>query len=195
MTPKIIMITGKRIRLRKKQLADAADNYAWQTDPELAHLDAAPFLKITFPQYLPAYLEELRYQSSKRCAFAIETLKGEHIGNCSYYDINEAKSEAQLGIIIGNRNYWNKGYGTEVVTTLLNHIFQTTSLNRVYLKTLVSNIRAQRCFQKCRFAHCGHLNKDGRHFVLMEIYRKEWPAKQPEMSDSITDTKGKTHDE
>ncbi len=195
MTPKITVITGKRIRLRKKQLADAADNYAWQTDPELVQLDAAPLLKITFPQYLPAYLEELHSQSPRRCTFAIETLKGEHIGNCSYYDINEAKSEAQLGIMIGNRDYWNKGYGTEVVTTLLNHIFQTTSLNRVYLKTLVSNVRAQRCFQKCRFAHCGHLNKDGHHFVLMEIYRKEWSAKQPELSDSIADIKGKPYDQ
>ncbi|MEJ2047172.1 MAG: hypothetical protein P8X92_03700 [Dehalococcoidia bacterium] len=46
------MVTGKKIRLRQKNLADAADNYAWQTDPELTHLDAAPFLSITLPRYL-----------------------------------------------------------------------------------------------------------------------------------------------
>jgi len=168
------MITSKKIRLRKKSLADAVDNYAWLTDLELTQLDAAPLLNATFAQYLSVYREELSYPSSKRCAFAVETAEGKHMGNCSYYDINEKKKEAQLGIMIGNRNYWDKGYGTETVTTLLSHIFQETDLNRVYLKTLVSNIRAQRCFQKCGFAFCGHLDRDGYHFVLMEIHRKQW---------------------
>ena len=113
------------------------NNYTWQTDPELVKLDAAPLLTITFPQYIAFYLSELRHPSQKRQAFAIETLEGEHIGNCSYYDINEKKGEAQLGIMIGNREYWNKGYGTETVTTLLSHIFNNTDFKRVYLKTLL----------------------------------------------------------
>jgi RimJ/RimL family protein N-acetyltransferase len=188
------MVTDKKIRLRKKRLADAADNYAWQTDPELTQLDAAPLRSTTFPRFLSAYLDELRYPSSKRCTFAIETLEGKHIGNCSYYDTNEAKGETQLGIMIGNRDYWDKGYGTETVTRLLSRIFQETNLNRVYLKTLVSNIRAQRCFQKCGFALCGTLNKDGYHFVLMEILRKQWAERKLKKYHASTDTKGSTDD-
>jgi RimJ/RimL family protein N-acetyltransferase len=185
------MITSKKIRLRQRRLSDAVDNYAWLTDPELTQLDAAPLLRASFAQYLSVYQEELSYPSRKRCAFAVDTSEGKHMGNCSYYDINEKKKEAQLGIMIGNRNYWDKGYGTEVVTTLLSHIFRETDLNRVYLKTLVSNIRAQRCFQKCGFASCGYLNKDGYHFVLMEIHRKHWAEQQ--LKDD-NDTKGKIDD-
>jgi RimJ/RimL family protein N-acetyltransferase len=177
------MITSKKIRLRKKSLADAVDNYAWLTDPELTQLDAAPLLNATFAQYLSVYREELGYHSRKRCAFAVDTTEGKHVGNCSYYDINEKKKEAQLGIMLGNRDYWDKGYGTETVTTLLSHIFQETNMTRVYLKTLVSNIRAQRCFQKCGFAFCGHLDKDGYHFVLMDIQRKQW-AEDSSQSDT-----------
>jgi RimJ/RimL family protein N-acetyltransferase len=176
MTPTDSIITGTRIRLRGKKLADAVDDYAWHTDPELVELDAALLLKFTFPQYLSAFLEDLRYQSPKRCAFAIETLTGLHIGNCSYYDISKNRDEAQLGIMIGNRDYWDKGYGTEVVTTLLGHIFRTTGIKRVYLKTLLSNVRAQRCFQKCGFTHYGQQKTNGHHFLLMEIRRKEWSA-------------------
>ena len=168
------MITAKRIRLREKRLGDVVNNYTWQTDPELVKLDAAPLLTITFPQYIAFYLSELRHPSQKRQAFAIETLEGEHIGNCSYYDINEKKGEAQLGIMIGNREYWNKGYGTETVTTLLSHIFNKTDFKRVYLKTLLMNIRAQRCFQKCGFAFYRHLNHNEYHFLLMDIHRKQW---------------------
>jgi ribosomal-protein-alanine N-acetyltransferase len=170
------MITSKRIKLRKRSLADAVDNYAWLTDPELTQLDAAPLLKTSFAQYLAIYQEELSYSSAKRRTFAVETTEGKHVGNCSYYDINRNRKEAQLGIMIGKRDYWDQGYGAEAVTTLLDHIFQNTDLNRVYLKTLVSNIRAQRCFQKCGFNFCGHLDKDGHHFVLMEIQRKQWRA-------------------
>jgi len=172
------MIIGTKVVLRDKRLADAQDDYAWQTNPELAQLDAAPSLATTLSQYLADYVSELRYSSSTRCRFAIETLDGEHIGNCTYYGINEAGGEAELGIMIGNRDYWDKGYGVDVVTTLLSYIFRRTNLKRIHLKTLDSNHRAQRCFQKCGFTPYGHLIKDGFSFVLMEIHRKQWERQQ-----------------
>jgi RimJ/RimL family protein N-acetyltransferase len=167
------MITDSKVRLKEKSLADAAADYAWKTDPELAELDAAPQLKINFQDYLAEYLRELHHPSPKRKRLAIETLDGKHIGNCTYYDINMAKGEAELGIIIGDRDYWDKGYGTSAVNALVNHIFQQTKLNRIYLKTLASNIRAQKCFAKCGFTPYGHLKHNGYNFVLMELYRKD----------------------
>jgi len=172
------MTISNKIKLREKRLADAPDDYAWQTDAELAHLDAVPLPTATFPQYLSDYASELRYPSPFRHRFAIETLKGEHIGNCTYYTIDETKGEAELGIMIGNRSYWDKGYGVDAVTTLVNRIFRQTKLNRIYLKTLISNARAQKCFRKCGFAPCGHLKRDGYNFVLMELYRKQWEKQQ-----------------
>ena len=167
-------MVGGKIKLREKRLADAPDDYAWQTDPELAELDAAPLLTISFPQYLSNYASELRYPSSTRHRFAIETLNGEHIGNCTFYDINRTRGEAELGIMIGNRDYWDKGYGADAVTTLVNYIFRRTKLNRIYLKTLVSNTRAQKCFAKCGFTPYGRLKRDSYNFVLMELHRKQW---------------------
>jgi RimJ/RimL family protein N-acetyltransferase len=172
------MISGSKIKLRKKRLADAPDDYAWHADPELAALDAAPLPKISYPRYLADYTSEMRYPTPNRQRFAIETLDGTHVGNCTYYGIDETKSEAELGIIIGNRDYWNQGYGTDAITTLVNHIFQQTKLNRIYLKTLETNARAQRCFEKCGFAPYGHLKRDGYNFVLMELNREEWEKQQ-----------------
>ena len=172
------MISGSKIKLREKRLADAPDDYAWQADPELAALDAAPLPKSSYPQYLADYTSEMRYPTPNRQRFAIETLDGKHVGNCTYYGIDETKGEAELGIMIGSRNYWNQGYGTDAVTTLVNHIFQQTKLNRIYLKTLETNARAQKCFAKCGFAPYGHLKRDGYNFVLMELHRKEWEKRQ-----------------
>ncbi len=172
------MISGSKIILRKKRLADAQNDYQWQTDPELAQLDAVPPVTLIFEEYLSAYASELRYSAPTRHSFAVETLDGNHIGNCVYYNINEEKGEAELGIMIGNRDYWDKGYGTDVVTTLVNYVFRQTNLSRIYLKTLDSNIRAQECFQKCNLTPCGRLVRDGFSFVLMEIHRKQWQEQQ-----------------
>ena len=172
------MITGTKIKLRDKRLADALDDYTWRTDPELAQLDASPQLTTTFPQYLSDYASELHYPFSTRRPFAVETLDGKHIGNCVYYNIDNTKGEAELGIMIGDRDYWDKGYGTDAVTTLVSYIFHQTNLKRIYLKTLDSNRRAQKCFQKCGFTSYGHLNKDGYDFVRMEIHRKQWEEEQ-----------------
>ena len=46
------MNTSKRIKIRHKILSDAKEDYAWQTDPELAKLDAATTLDMAYPQYL-----------------------------------------------------------------------------------------------------------------------------------------------
>ena len=172
------MIIRSKVILRAKKLADAQDDYTWQTDPELARLDAAPLLTMPFSRYLSDYVSELHYPVLTRHRFAIDTLDGKHIGNCTYYGINEANGEAELGIMIGERNWWGKGYGADAVNALLSHIFHRTNLKRIYLKTLDSNARAQKCFQKCGFTPYGHSVKDGFSFVLMEINRKHWEERQ-----------------
>ena len=168
------MITGTRVRLRDKKMSDARDDYTWQTDPELAQLDAVPVITISFAQYLLDYTWELRLPSLMTRRFAVESLDGKHIGNCSYYNVDGNKGEAELGILIGNRDYWNKGYGVDTITTLVSHIFNRTGLKRIYLKTLESNIRAQKCFRKCGFTPYGHMARDGYSFLLMEIRRDQW---------------------
>jgi RimJ/RimL family protein N-acetyltransferase len=168
------MISGKKVILREKTLADAHNDYTWQTDPELAWLDAAPIVTMSFEDYQSAYASELRYSAPTRSSFAVDTLDGKHIGNCVYYNIDEKKGQAELGIMIGNRDYWDKGYGTDIINTLINHIFNQTNLNRLHLKTLDSNFRAQKCFQKCRLTMYGHTVRDGFSFVLMDIRRKDW---------------------
>lgn len=174
------MITDNKIVLRNKKLADARDDYTWKTDPELARLDAAPQLTTSFPQYLLDYTTELRCSHSIGHNFAIETRDGKHIGNCGYYSVDENKGEAELGIMIGNRDYWDEGYGADAVTTLVNYIFRQTNLSRIYLKSLNWNTRAHKCFQKCGFTPCGHLERDGYSFVLMEMRRKQWQKRQTE---------------
>jgi RimJ/RimL family protein N-acetyltransferase len=175
--PRDKAITGSKVRLRRKKLGDARNDYRWQSDAELARLDAAPVLSATFPLYLLDYTYQLRDSGINRY-LAVDTLDGKHIGNCTYYDVDESKGEAQVGIMIGDRDYWDKGYGADAMTVLIDHIFLNTDLRRVYLKTLDWNLRAQKCFRKCGFTPCQHLHKNGYDFVVMELTRPKWAKRR-----------------
>ncbi len=168
------MITKKRIVIRPKNSSDAWDDYSWETDPELAELDAAPVIHMPYSQYLLDYDFEIRRASPTSRQFAVDTLDGEHIGSCSYYNLNEDEGEVELGIMIGNRDYWDRGYGTDTVISLVNHIFSKLKVDRIYLKTLESNHRAQKCFRKSGFTGYGQLTNYEYRFVQMEIYRDRW---------------------
>ena len=167
------VIAGLKTRLREKKLSDVRNDYRWQSDAELAKLDAAPTIIMSFAIYLLDYASALHQHDHYRYPLAIETLDGRHIGNCTCYDINEKKGEAQLGIMVGDRDYWDKGYGADAVNTLVDHVFNVTHLNRLYLKTLDWNKRAQKCFAKCGFTPCGQLKRDGHNFMLMEMKREQ----------------------
>ena len=171
-------ITGEKTRLREKKLSDVRNDYRWQSDPELAELDAAPILITSFSIYLLDYASVLHSKNKNRYPLAIETLDGQHIGNCTFYDISEEKSEAQIGIMIGNRDYWNNGYGTDVINTMTHYFFTNTSLQRIYLKTLDWNHRAQKCFARCGFLPDGKLKRDGHNFLLMQLKREQWEKRR-----------------
>lgn len=168
------MISGRKVVLRDKRLSDARSDYKWKKDPELAYLDAAPQLSGSFAQFLLNYTSDLHLSRPTGRQFAIETPEGKHIGNCGFYDISHTRGEAELGIIIGDRDYWGKGYGSDAVNTLVDYIFRETKINRIYLKTLTDNFRAQRCFAKCGFSQYANWERDGYKFVLMEINRRQW---------------------
>lgn len=168
------MLNQGKVILRLKKPEDASNDYKWLKDPELARLDAIKPLTISFREYLTAYASVLSHTSLKKRQFAIETRGGEHIGNCACYNINKIKGEAEVGIMIGNRRFWGQGYGSDAITALVDYIFRETDLNRLRLKTLDYNFRAQRCFDKCGFVTCGRVESDSHSFILLSLDRRRW---------------------
>lgn len=162
------ILTGNKVRLRPKRFRDTINDYQWRKDAELCRLDATQPTTSSFEDYLK-FVANATSCSSNSCHFAIETLDGKHIGNCGYFGIDEANGDAEIGIMIGDKGYWNQCYGSDAMRTVLNYIFSQTRLKRIHLKTLDWNIRAQKCFEKCGFTTCGELIREEHSFVLMEI--------------------------
>ncbi|MBI4329438.1 MAG: GNAT family N-acetyltransferase [Chloroflexi bacterium] len=173
--PELGFLQGATLLLRPKLPEDAERDYAWRTDEELARLDAAEPYRGTFEDFRASYLDELAYPSPDSCRFAmVDAATGKHIGNCMYYDLDRWGKDAELGILIGEKQSWSKGYGEEAVRLLLDHLFGDLSLQRVHLQTLDWNVRAQRCFEKCGFTFCGQSRRGRLVLLLMEIPRSRW---------------------
>lgn len=162
--------------LREKRLEDVEADFEWRVDPELAALDATTPLRLSLKEYERYFRDELEYPSPWSVRLAVDTLDGEHIGNVMYYDVDERKCQTELGIMIGIREYWDRGYGTDAVNTVLRHIFTETGIERVYLHTLEWNDRAQSAFKKTGFNSVRTVSRDGHNFILMEVARSEWLA-------------------
>lgn len=174
------MIYGERVRLRAIEREDVPRFLRWFNDPEVR-------------QYLTMYrplsrAEEERWVESlasrrEDIVLAIEVRAGDqwvHIGNVGLHRIDWKNRTATLGIVIGEREFWGKGYGTEAVRTMLRYAFGELGLNRVELETYSFNPRAIRCYEKAGFRREGirrqALYRNGKFHdvILMGILRDEF---------------------
>ena len=174
------MIYGGRVRLRAIEREDIPRFLRWFNDPEVR-------------KYLTMYrplsrAEEERWVESlpsrrEEIVLAIEVREGErwvHIGNIGLHRIDWKNRTATLGIVIGERKYWGRGYGTEAVRTMVRYAFEELGLNRVELETFSFNARAIRCYEKAGFRREGirrrALYRDGKFHdvILMGILKEEF---------------------
>jgi RimJ/RimL family protein N-acetyltransferase len=164
---------GELIILRAKTLDDAQQDYAWRRDPELATFDAARPYYGSYYDYLAIFRDELNYPSPYRRTIAVVDQDGKHVGNVMYYNVDYGRREAEIGVTIGLREYWGRGYGTDLISTFFRFLFDTMELDRIHLKTLDWTLRAQRCFEKVGFHRYGTSKRGEYSFILMDIRRED----------------------
>ena len=106
------------------------------------------------------------------------------IGNCSFMNINWTIRSAEVGLFIGEKSCWNKGYGTEVMRLLLALGFDNLNLNRIYLRVDEANKGGIRAYEKAGFIHEGRFRQgtfqNGKYcdVLLMSVLRSEWNPKK-----------------
>ncbi|GAB4454540.1 MAG: GNAT family protein [Armatimonadaceae bacterium] len=177
------MLRGERVILRGIRREDLPLLWVFNNDleVELAGGGDPP---------MPQSLERLQAEWDKNAGdggrdgawFAIE-VDGKFIGQCGLHGFDSCRGihhHCKLGIGIGDKDYWSKGYGTEAVRLLVDYAFRYWNVHRVWLTTHSRNERAIRCYEKCGFLEEGrlreHLFLDGEFVdqVQMGILRREW---------------------
>ena len=178
------MLEGELVRLRALEPDDLERCYRWMNDPEVTRFIEGG----RYPLSMAQEREWLDNATKSRSGFsnvllAIETKEGGlHIGNAGLHEASPEHRRAKLGIVIGEKDYWSKGYGTDTIRTLLRFAFEQMNLNRVELGTFDFNERAQACYRKCGFVEEGRRREDryidGQYhdLLIMGILRREWEA-------------------
>ena len=174
------MIEGKLVNLRAREMSDVERMTRWINDREVTR-----FMGGGYPWSSEAEEAFVRNQTSVPMAFgdlrfAIDTNDDEHIGNISFHEMSPEHRKARLGMVIGEKAYWSKGYGTDAVATLVRFGFEEMNLNRVELHVYDFNERGQAAYRKCGFVEEGRMREahysEGKYddVVVMALLHDEW---------------------
>jgi RimJ/RimL family protein N-acetyltransferase len=144
-------ITGKLCYLRGLTLNDATEDYLrWINDFEVTR-----YLEVGRK---PATIDDLReyilagQKDSATVRFAIcDKVTRQHIGNITLRQIHPVHRRADLGMMIGKKNFWGKGYATEATALTVDYGFRRLNLHSIWLGVLTSNTAAIRAYQKVGF--------------------------------------------
>ncbi len=174
------MLKGEKVILRAMEREDL--ERLWQFNNDL-EVELAGGGDPPMPQSLARLQAEFESKVSSGgrdgASFAIEA-DGQLIGQCSLFNFDDTAHTCELGIAIGDKAYWGKGYGREAVGLLLEYAFRYRNLRRVFLRTDGQNIRGQRAYRACGFVEEGrlraHVYSNGAYddLVFMGILRDEW---------------------
>jgi diamine N-acetyltransferase len=179
------MIHGKTIRLRAIEREDLPRYVQWLNDEEVRQgLDL--FLPMSLVEE-ERWFESMLEQDPIERALAIDVREEDrwiHVGSCGLFSFDPRAHKAELGILIGDKTCWDKGYGTDTLLTLLDHAFGTLNLNRVSLQVFESNQRAIKAYERVGFQVEGRLREDRFHqgrfedTLIMGILRDEWKSQK-----------------
>ncbi len=176
---RIIFLKGKKVVLRPlNKETDLKNCTKWMNDQEIGRYLGNAYLPKSLEQEEEEWFDDL-VKRKDHVYLAIETLKGIYIGNISMA-ISWKDRNAGLGVCIGEKEYWGKGFGTDVMMLLLEYAFNTLNLRKICLTVFDFNKRAKRVYEKCGFIVEGvskeHVYQNGKYIDLIEmaVFKKDF---------------------
>jgi RimJ/RimL family protein N-acetyltransferase len=178
------MLKGENVILRPVKRKDIKIFLKWFNDPEV--IQYLTLFKPITEMEEEKWIEEIAKRNN--IIFVIEAIfkKGNKktirkpIGNCGFHIIDHLNQNAEIGIAIGEKEYWGKGYGTEAISLLVDYGFNVLNLRRISSGTFSFNQRSIKMHQKLGFVQEGIRRqarfKNGQFHddVIFGILREEW---------------------
>jgi diamine N-acetyltransferase len=171
-------LVGDRVYMRPLESEDLPHIRKWANDPEIRRLtgEVTPMSKSD----ANAFLEKVR-SDENRVWFVVALKENDRlIGEAGLLRMFHPWRTTDLTLIIGEKDAWGKGYGTEAILLLLDYAFGCLSFHRVSVGVVGSNERAIRFYEKVGFRKEG-IQRDGYYydhtysdFVMMSILEDEF---------------------
>ena len=173
-----LMLRGEKVTLRPVERDDLKLLHEFRGDLEVHVLaDDDPWLPRPFESFEKFFEERLK-STDPEAWFAME-VDGRLIGDCGLWDFDITSRHCNLGISIGERDSWGKGYGRDAVRLLVDYAFRHHNLVKVCLTTASDNERAIRAYEAAGFEREGLLrrqawsNGEYKDIVAMGVLRDD----------------------
>lgn len=179
------MLKGDKVVLRPVRRSDLENYLKWVNDMEVTQY-LTLYLSIT-EMAEEKYIEEMGTTGlGKDAIFIIEALEGEKkkpIGCVELGDLDNKNHNAVFGIVVGEKEYWSSGYGTEATRLIIKYGFEQLNLHRISSFVYAFNERSRRLHTKVGFKEEGlrreFIFKNGEYHdeVMFGLLKSEWLAK------------------
>lgn len=149
---------GEQVTLRQHVPRNRDAFQRWYADPEIANLlrhDLEPLTDWQSRGYFDSFILP---SSARGTCFAIHTRKGKRlVGTTAVTDISRSggTASALFRIVIGEKDAWGQGYGTEATRLVMDEAFESLQLDEVRLEVFSHNQRAVAAYERVGFVVTG----------------------------------------
>jgi RimJ/RimL family protein N-acetyltransferase len=149
--------SGEKVRLVPLDSERHFENaLRWINDPEITQWTLTgdfPLSRLAEEEWF----ERVMRPNEKEVVFAVETLEGEHIGFSGLHQINWRHGTAMTATLIGRKELWGKGYGTDAVRVRTRHAFEVLGLRLLISEVLDGNIASLKMLLKAGYQEVGRI--------------------------------------
>lgn len=170
-------LVGTRCYLSPLDAADVERYVHWLNDP-----DVYATLQIASAVITMDGEKEALARLAKEHNYAVVDLATDApIGIVGLMELEPIHRTAELGVTIGDKAYWNRGYAAEAITLLVRYAFDILNLHNIVLRVYEFNAAAIRCYEKVGFKHIGRRrgavqrNRRTHDVVYMDIVPADLP--------------------
>ncbi len=145
-------LTGDKLYLRSLESADLDGEYFdWLNDGEVTKFLASGVFPMS-KEKMEEYYRNVVLSSDNVMLAIVDKKSDKHIGNIRLGPINWISRIAELGVMIGDKEFWHKGYSTEAIKLLVEYAFHRLNLHKVTAGVIAENQASVRAFEKAGFA-------------------------------------------
>lgn len=182
-----------RIRFTPFQMENIYTHFRWNNDPELNRLDSEiPYEEESFGEFKDRFEQLCFNPSPAHRDFEIHAIEDDTLIGIAYVArISEHHRHALVGITIGDRDYWGRGYGREALALLLSYCFDQLDLHRVSAATFEYNTAWRDLVEGMGFTKEGtardYLYRDGQYWD-----KENYALLEGEYREHVTDEREET---
>lgn len=160
-------IAGERIHLRSLTADDVSEAYlGWMKDPETNRFLESRFTTHSL-ESLHAFVSAMADDPLNLLAGIFLNESGRHIGNIKLGPVDPHHDRAMVGLLIGDRSCWGRGFASEAISILTRFAFGRVGLHRLTAGAYADNVGSIRAFEKAGWRREGvlrsHWRAEGRY--------------------------------